>query len=72
MINSEDKEPLEHFGKTDYDRFMRFNIAKFLSNITFDDRYSQCVLEFQKNQDRYKIFNLLKEVWNNPKNQTYK
>lgn len=64
----------EIIGNSEADRFMRQNLHLFHSNITFDEKYQDCVLEINNNMKRVKMSNSLTEIRNssNKKNDNKK
>lgn len=50
--------------KSEIDDWMRKCTLGFLERISFDEKDIRVVKEFKDNKERYKIFNLLKEIRN--------
>lgn len=48
--------------KSEIDDWMRKCTLSFLERISFDEKYIRAVKEFEDNKERYKIFNILKEI----------
>jgi len=59
-------------GCSNADRFMRHNLHLFNKNVTDDEKYINCVLEFKDNKERIDMANLLKEIRNSDNNKRKK
>lgn len=57
----------EIIGSSNSDVWMRQCIGLFIGNMTFDEKYQECVENSLNNSKRIKIANLLKEIRNGVK-----